>query len=149
MKLSDCVNGKEAHIVGSHETSMVQVILLLEYDFVAQLLRKPGYVHRDRKLIKIAREEHSRDVVVFEWHQWGLLRAVNFEVFLGTIVIQGELTRIDGLSIVNDGTVGLTGRRVGDHHLKPGHVVHRLINQKVRKFLTKTLIKSTDGVNCN
>ena len=44
LELGDGVNREEAHVVGVHETSVVQVVLLLEDHFVAELLRKPSHV---------------------------------------------------------------------------------------------------------
>ena len=78
LELGDGVNREEAHVVGVHETRVVQVVLLLEDHFVAELLRKPSHVFGNGQPIDIAGEENGRNVVVFQGDQRSLFSSIDF-----------------------------------------------------------------------
>ena len=53
MELCNCIYREEAHVNSIGETYMVQVVLLLEDHFVAELLRKPSHVFGNGQPIDI------------------------------------------------------------------------------------------------
>ena len=54
LELGDGINGEEAHVICVHEANMVEMILLLEHDLVAESLREPSNILRRCHTINVS-----------------------------------------------------------------------------------------------
>lgn len=137
LKLLHGIDGEEAHVVGENEGLVSKVVLLLEDNLVTELLRKPGDILRSGQRVNIAREEHCRDVIVLKGHSWCSFLPVNLLVRNGSVVVQSEVARVDGLRVVEEGAPGLTSRDRAEAHLEPRHVIHLFIDKDVDENLAE------------
>mmetsp|Transcript_16914 Transcript_16914/g.21404 ORF Transcript_16914/g.21404 Transcript_16914/m.21404 type:complete len:409 (-) Transcript_16914:66-1292(-) len=146
LKLSDGIDCEEAHVVGVDEADVVEMVLLLEDDVLAELLREPGDVLWRGQAVDVARKENSRHLVVLERDGRCVLLPVELLVFDRAVVVEGEVTRPDRLRVVDESSVGLPRREHLQAELKSGHIIDRFVDKNVDEILTKVAKERTGGV---
>ena len=87
---------------------MVQVILFLEDNLIAKLLREPSNISRSCKSINVSRLENSWYIVHLDWNRRRVFLTILFPVLQTTIVVECPVAGPNGLSIVDPGAPALT-----------------------------------------